>query len=94
MVTCLVLGLIRLKDLMEKGTDLLVIEKEGIADVLMEFANNRGIAILNSRGFLTEYASELSELAEQEGCNIAILTDLDSSGLLISLICQMGIELE
>ena len=32
---------------MEKGTDLLVIEKEGIADVLMEFANRRGIAILN-----------------------------------------------
>ena len=44
----------------------------------------RGIAILNSRGFLTEYATELSELAEQKGCNIAILTDLDSSGLLIS----------
>jgi 5S rRNA maturation endonuclease (ribonuclease M5) len=74
----------RLKDLVKKGTDLLVIEKEGIADVLMEFANKRGIAILNSRGFLTEYAEELSELAEQEGCNIAILTDLDSSGLLIS----------
>ena len=74
----------RLKDLVKKGTDLIVIEKEGIADVLMDFANKRGIAILNSRGFLTEYASELSELAEQEGCHIAILTDLDSSGLLIS----------
>ena len=50
----------------------------------MEFANKRGIAILNSRGFVTEYAEELSELAKKEGCNIAILTDLDSSGLLIS----------
>ncbi len=74
----------QLEELMKKGTDLLVIEKEGIADVLMDFANRWGIAILNSRGFLTEYATELSELAEQNGCNIAILTDWDSSGLLIS----------
>jgi 5S rRNA maturation endonuclease (ribonuclease M5) len=74
----------QLEELMKKGTDLLVIEKEGIADVLMGYANSRGIAILNSRGFLTEYATELSDLAEQNGCNIAILTDLDSSGLLIS----------
>ena len=74
----------RLEELMKKGTDLLVIEKEGIADVLADFADQRGIAILNSRGFLTEYATELSELAGQNGCNIAILTDLDSSGLLIS----------
>jgi hypothetical protein len=69
---------------MKKGTDLLVIEKEGIADVLAPFADIVGIAILNSRGFLTEYATELSDLAEQNGCNVAILTDLDSSGLLIS----------
>ena len=32
----------RLKELMKKGTDLLVIEKEGIADVLMDFANRSG----------------------------------------------------
>ncbi|MGI9011840.1 MAG: hypothetical protein ACR2F1_11730 [Nitrososphaeraceae archaeon] len=74
----------KLEEHMKKGTDLLVIEKEGIADVLTDFADKRGIAILNSRGFLTEYAEELSELAKQNGCNIAILTDLDSSGLLIS----------
>jgi len=74
----------QLEDRMKKGTDLLVIEKEGIADVLADFADKRGIGILNSRGFLTEYASELSELAKQNGCNIAILTDFDSSGLLIS----------
>ncbi len=77
-------GFDQLKDLMEKGTDLLVIEKEGVADVLAPFADKYGIAILNSRGFLTEYATELSRLAEEKGCNIAILTDLDSSGLIIS----------
>ena len=74
----------QLEELMKKGTDLLVIEKEGVADVLMDFANRLGIAILNTRGFLTEYAEELSELAENEGCNIAVLTDWDSSGLVIS----------
>ena len=78
------IGFDQLQDLMKKGTDLLVIEKEGIADILAPFADEVGIAILNSRGFLTEYASELSKLAEENGCNIAILTDLDSSGLLIS----------
>jgi hypothetical protein len=88
----------QLEELMKKGTDLLVIEKEGIADVLIDFANKWGIAILNSRGFLTEYATELSELAEKEGCNIAILTDWDSSGLLISSNLQnayrIGIDLK
>ena len=78
------IGFDQLEVFMKKGTDLLVIEKEGIADVLADFADQKGIAILNSRGFLTEYATELSELAEQNDCNIAILTDLDSSGLLIS----------
>jgi len=51
--------------LAEKGTDLLIIEKEGVADVLAPFADEKGIAILNTRGFLTEYASDLSELAEK-----------------------------
>ncbi len=78
------IGFDQQEELMKKGTDLLVIEKEGIADILADFADERGIAILNSRGFLTEYASELSDLAEKNGCNIAVLTDLDSSGLLIS----------
>jgi hypothetical protein len=77
-------GFDQLENLMEKGTDLLVIEKEGVADVLAPFAAPKGIAILNTRGFLTEYATELSELAENKGCNIVTLTDLDSSGLLIS----------
>lgn len=77
-------GFDQLEELMKKGTDLLVIEKEGVADVLEPFADQKGITILNSRGFLTEYATELSELAKQKWCNIATLTDLDSSGLLIS----------
>ncbi len=36
------------------------------------------------RGFLTEDAEDLSELARENKCNIATLTDWDSSGLVIS----------
>ena len=61
--------------LMKKGTDLLIIEKEGVAEVLAPFAETYGIALLNTRGFLTDYAKRLSELTES---NIAILTDLDA----------------
>ena len=68
----------------KKGTDLLVIEKEGVADMLMDYANEKGVAILNTRGFLTEYAEDLTKLAREKGCNIATLTDWDSAGLTIA----------
>ena len=74
----------QLEELMKKGTDLLVIEKESIANALMGYANKMGVAILNTRGFLTEYAEELAELARENRCNIAVLTDWDSSGLVIA----------
>lgn len=81
--------------LMKKGTDLLIIEKEGVAEVLAPFAETYGIALLNTRGFLTDYAKRLSELTES---NIAILTDFDDSGLLIakkvSEIPRIGIDFE
>ena len=73
-----------LEELMKKGTDLLIIEKESIANALMDYANKMGVAILNTRGFLTEYAEELAELARENRCNIATLTDWDSSGLVIA----------
>jgi 5S rRNA maturation endonuclease (ribonuclease M5) len=75
---------VELEELMKKGTDLLVIEKESIANLLMSYANAKGVSILNTRGFLVENAEELADLAEKEGCNIAILTDWDSSGLVIA----------
>jgi len=63
---------------------MLIIEKEGVVKQLAPFADQKGIALLNTRGFLTEYASILSEESSKNGCNIAILTDLDASGLLIA----------
>ena len=69
---------------MHLGTDMLIIEKEGVAEVLSPFAEKMGIALLNTRGFLTEYASMLSNLSKENGCNVAILTDFDVSGLLLA----------
>ena len=68
-----------ISNLMEMGTDLVIIEKEGAVEVLGPFADKYGIALLYTRGFLTEYALELSE---KSGSNIVILTDFDASGLL------------
>jgi hypothetical protein len=80
------------------GTDLLVIEKEGVAEVLSPFAEKMGIALLNTRGFLTEYAAMLSSLSKQQGCNVAILTDFDVSGLLLAKkvpdIYRIGIDID
>jgi hypothetical protein len=77
-------GFNELNKLMHMGTDLLIIEKEGVAEVLTPFAYKRGIALLNTRGFLTEYASMLSELSAKHGCNVAILSDFDVSGLYLA----------
>lgn len=77
-------GLDELPKLMGMGTDLLIIEKEGVAEVLGPFADKKGIALLNTRGFLTEYATMLSALSQEDGCNVAILSDFDVSGLLLA----------
>jgi hypothetical protein len=77
-------GLEEMNSLSQYGTDMLIIEKEGVVKQLAPFVDEKGIALLNTRGFLTEYASILSEQASKNGCNIAILTDFDVSGLLIA----------
>jgi hypothetical protein len=48
------------------------------------FADEKGIALLNTRGFLTEYVEILSKKSEKEGCKVAILTDFDASGLVLA----------
>lgn len=54
--------------------------------------------MLNTRGFLTDYAEVLSKKSDKEGCNIAILTDFDASGLVLASkiprACRIGIDFE
>lgn len=78
-------GLDNIRSLSHNGTDILLIEKEGIAEQFRDLAGPYGIAIIHGRGFMTEYASELSDLCREDGANIFILTDFDISGRLIAL---------
>src|SRR5919202_2313697 len=77
-------GLKEIEQLSLCGIVLLIIEKEGVAEQLSIFADEKGIALLNTRGFLTEYADILSKKSEKEGCKVAILTDFDASGLVLA----------
>ena len=53
-------GLDNIRSLSHNGTHILLIEKEGIAEQFRDLAGPYGIAIIHGRGFMTEYASELS----------------------------------
>jgi 5S rRNA maturation endonuclease (ribonuclease M5) len=68
------------------GIALFSIEKEGVPEQLRILADQTGVALLNTRGFLTEYAEILSKKSEKEGCKVASLSDLDASGLVLAAI--------
>jgi hypothetical protein len=70
--------------LAEKGTDILFIEKEGVPEILAEFADKYGIAMVNTKGHLTEYGKDLMNAARDSGANVAIITDYDLTGILIA----------
>jgi hypothetical protein len=74
----------KLDTLKTKGTDIVIIGKQGIAEKLRYKSDNYGIALVSTRGFLTENALDLSELADINGANDAILTDDDISGKVIA----------
>src|SRR4029453_10320236 len=55
------------KSLADKGTDIIFIEKEGISEVLTEWADKYGLAMVNTRGHLTEYGKDLMNAAKISG---------------------------
>lgn len=73
--------------LAEKGTDLVFIEKQGIIDELVEHADKYGVALVNSRGYVTEYAHHLMSAAKEEGANVIVMTDYDLSGINLASKC-------
>ena len=76
-----------IEDLATKGTDLVFIEKKGIIDELVEHADKYGVALVNSRGYLTEYAHDLMSVAKESGANVIIITDYDLSGINVASKC-------
>jgi hypothetical protein len=62
------------------ATFILIIEKEGVVELLTYWADKYGFALCYTKGFLTDNAKEFCELATKEGARMAILTDNDFSG--------------
>jgi hypothetical protein len=60
------------------------IEKEGVPEVLTEYADKYGIAMVNTRGYLTEYGKDLMTAAKKSGANVVIMTDYDLTGINIA----------
>lgn len=71
-------------ELAKKGTDIIFIEKEGIPEVLTDFADRYGIAMVNTRGHLTEYGKDLMEVAKEAGAHVVIMADYDATGVKIA----------
>jgi hypothetical protein len=69
--------------LSELGTDIILIEKEGIVNVLSPFAKDYGIALVNTKGRTTKYVRKLVKLAIKAGARVSILTDDDAVGIQI-----------
>ena len=69
------------KEVAKKGIVIIVIEKEGIADVLTQFADKYGIALVHTQGRFTEYGKDLIEEVKKSGSIIVTLTDYDRDGV-------------
>jgi hypothetical protein len=81
-----------IEQLKRKGSDGIIIEKEGMSQVFVGSVEKHGIAIVNTRGFFVDYVDDMSKLSMKHGCNFVLIRDLDPSGLLIEKIAkELGI---
>lgn len=61
-------------------TDMVIVEKEGITDVLLEAAKKYWIALVATQGKFVDYVKDLMKLAHEVGINVCVLTDYDIDG--------------
>jgi hypothetical protein len=73
-----------IEELASKGTDIVFIEKQGVPEMLKEGADKYGVAMVNTRGKLTEYGKDLMSAADSSGAHVAIMADYDNSGIKIA----------
>lgn len=64
-----------------RTTDLIIVEKEGITDVLLDLAKRYRIALVATGGQFTDYVQDLMRSAVKSGINVWILTDYDIHGI-------------
>jgi hypothetical protein len=62
-------------------TDVVVVEKEGIIEVLLDVAKRYRIALVATGGETSKYAQDLIRLADEVGLNVCVLTDYDIHGI-------------
>ncbi len=86
-----------------RGTDVIIIEKAALCNLLAPLAAKAGIALIDTKGYVVQYAKKLSDRAQKYGGHIAMITDFDSDGLLMSVnvhdyvdrgIYRIGIDFE
>jgi len=68
------------RDLARQGVAIIIIEKEGIADLLYTFADKYGVALVHTQGRFTEDGKDLIEAAKEYGSFVGILVDYDAVG--------------
>ena len=74
-----------MKRLAEKGTDIIFVEKEGVPEVLTDWADKYGIAMVNTRGHLSKFlGKDLMKVAKESGAHVVIMADYDSTGVKIT----------
>lgn len=66
--------------LARNGVAIIVIEKEGIADLFYKDADKYGVALVHTQGRFTEDGKDLIEAVKQYGSFIGILVDYDAVG--------------
>ena len=70
--------------LAKKGTDVVFIEKRGVVEIVKYIGDIYGIAFVNTQGHFAEYPKDLIREINQNGGNVAILTDFDCAGIHIA----------
>jgi hypothetical protein len=70
--------------LAERGVDHVCVEKDGVCEILTDWADLYGIALVNTRGHLTQYCERLMIEAEKSGALVVIITDYEHVGIKIA----------
>ncbi len=72
------------EDLARYGSDVLLVEKGGIVNLLNSLAQKYGVTLIHSKGFAVDYARVLCRMARENGGRIWVLSDWDASGIILA----------
>lgn len=70
-----------IRTLANQGVGIIVIEKSGILELLKDYAQEYGVALIQTQGRFVDYIKDLIEIAKNATAPIATLTDYDIDGI-------------